>query len=298
MNPYAKDIIKHLDRITASGNRPSIIFQDFLDMTRATLEAIPAHLRSVLRDGAFAPDTEETAKLFERMRNRYETKYYWEHFANAFYALLDSADGEDGEVIWDDTIGQVYMEWGVPNKHTGQFFTPFEIARMMAALTLADIEDQLFQRLETAYLKTPTGKLHELITSSQQVSAFVRKLGGDLVPMCAEHIEPITINDCACGSGVMFLAAAEQTPRWALNWGLVQFYGQDIDQACVTMCKINMMIYGLNGFNLKNALELSQAELAGIPEPYAGKYAEAQANPDRVEEISAEVRAWKQEALL
>ena len=298
MNLYAKDIIKHLDHITASGNRPSVVFQDFLDITLDTLEAMPAHIRSAVREGKFAQDTPEVAERFERLRARYTSKYCWDHFSQAFILLLQSADGEEGVVEWDDTIGQIYMDWGVPNKRTGQFFTPFEISRMMAALTMGDIEDQLYQRLEAAYLKTPAGSMHEIMTSRERVSAFVRKMGAYLVPMCAEHIDPITICDPSVGSGVMLLAAAEQTPRWALNWGLVQFYGMDIDQTCVTMCKINVKLYGLNGFNLKNALELSRTEIENLPEPYASKYAEAQANPERIEEITAELQKYKQGALL
>jgi type I restriction-modification system DNA methylase subunit len=137
-----------------------------------------------------------------------------------------------------------------------------------------------------------------MLTSRERVSAFVREMGENMITLCAEHIQPITVCDPSVGSGVMLLAAAEQTPRWALNWGLVQFYGQDIDQACVTMCRINVLLYGLNGFNLKTALELSQAEIAALPEPYASQYAAAQANPERIPEIAAELREYKQAALL
>jgi hypothetical protein len=283
MNQYAKQIIKHLDHITASGNRPSTIFQDFIDMTCATLEAIPVHLRSAVRDRQFAADTEETAKLFERMRGRYASSYCWEHFSNAFYTLLDSADGPDGALEWDDTIGQVYMDWGVPNKHTGQFFTPYEVARMMAQMQ--GIEELVYQRLETAYLKSSYGVIHLMLTGDPaRVSAFVRRMGGDLVHLCVERFEQIKVQDCACGSGVMLLAAAEQTPRWALDWGLVKFFGQDIDQACVTMTRINMMIYGLNGFKMKCIVAMTPDELPAVSEPAEG--------------IVVDVGSWKQGALL
>lgn len=258
MNTYAKDIIKHLDRITSSGNRPSVIFEDFLDLAHATLEAIPSHLRAVIKDRVLAPDTEATTKLLQRLHARYTHKSHWQEFTAAFHILLDSADGPDGTIQWDDTIGQVYMEWGVPNKHTGQFFTPYEIARLMA--TMQDIEEQVHQRIEAAYLKSSYGAIHLLLTEDQQrVSRFIRANAQNLVHLFVEHIEPLTVNDCACGSGVMLLAAAEQTPRWALDWGIVQFSGQDIDATCVRMAQINMMIYGLNGYNLKNELAIAEA---------------------------------------
>jgi hypothetical protein len=74
-----------------------------------------------------------------------------------------------------------------------------------------------------------------------------------------------------------------------LNWGLVQFYGMDIDMSCVKMAQINMMIYGLNGFNLKTALALAEVDFAGIPEPYQSAYREVQRQPERLEEIRAQV---------
>ena len=179
------------------------------------------------------------------------------------------------------------MEWNVSNKYNGQYFTPYHVAHMMA-VTL-DIEQTIYERLERAYSSSPIGAMQQFM-SDKPLGEFVRKMGGDLIQLCVEHFEPIKVNDCACGSGVMLLAAAEQCPRWALNWGLVQFYGMDIDATCVKMAQINMMIYGLNGFNLKTALALAEADFEGIPEPFQSAYREAQKEPERLEEIGVQVR--------
>lgn len=37
-----------------------------------------------------------------------------------------------------DILGEVYMESGCGNKNTGQFFTPYNVSKMSAALTLKD----------------------------------------------------------------------------------------------------------------------------------------------------------------
>lgn len=84
-----------------------------------------------------------------------------------------------------------------------------------------------------------------------------------------------------------------------MDWNLVQFYGMDIDQTCVNMARLNLMLHGMNGFSIKCALALSDIELQSIPDPYQSAYREAQsAEPERVDEIAKEIRAWKQPALL
>lgn len=287
MNNEAKAIIRELERVTAIGAGQNQVFDDWLEITHATLQRLPVHLRAA-RMGEPLTDTPETVTLWERLKVRYNRPYCWEHFSKAFVILLESA--------WqiDDTLGQVYMDWGIPNKYSGQFFTPFSVARLMAGMTTGP--EMVYQRLQAAYEQSTYGAIHKLL-SPDRIPDFVRKMGADLVPLCAEFIQPLTICDPCCGSGVMFLAAAETFERWMLDWGLVQFYGMDIDRTCVMMAQVNLMIYGLNGFSLKCALELSQAELQAVPEPWQAKYAEAQAQPERVDEILNEVRSWQQPVL-
>ena len=38
----------------------------------------------------------------------------------------------------DDYLGKIYMELSTGNSHTGQFFTPFHVCKMMAGVALAD----------------------------------------------------------------------------------------------------------------------------------------------------------------
>jgi type I restriction-modification system DNA methylase subunit len=285
MSRYSSEIIKELSHITSSGSKPFQIFEDYLDLTLATLEAMPAHVRSAVKERKPAEDTKETQALFAKLRERYDAVYF-KRFSNAFMVLLDSTETQAGELQWNDTIGEAYMEWNVSNKYSGQYFTPYHVAHMMAVSL--EIEQTVYERLEKAYLSSSTGAMHKFM-SDKPLGEFVRKMGGDLVQLCVEHFEPIKVNDCACGSGVMLLAAAEQCPRWALNWGLVQFYGMDIDATCVKMAQINMMIYGLNGFNLKTALALAEADFQGIPEPFQSAYRDVQKEPERLEEIHAQV---------
>jgi type I restriction-modification system DNA methylase subunit len=56
----------------------------------------------------------------------------------------------------------------------------------------------------------------------------------------------------------MLLSAAATFPRWAIDMGLVQFYGIDIDPTCVQMCKINLMLHGMNSYFVKCANALTE----------------------------------------
>ena len=150
------------------------------------------------------------------------------------------------------------MEFGHPSKWGGQYFTPFSLAKMMAATTTLDLPQLVHQRIKTACQGDP-------LAESLLLTGFMLK-GEDaegwyfnkLIPAIAHKVEPVTVHDPACGSGVMFLAAASEIPRWMLDWGFVRFSGQDIDQTCVQMAKVNMMLYGLNGYSLKCAVAVGE----------------------------------------
>lgn len=56
-----------------------------------------------------------------------------------------------------------------------------------------------------------------------------------------EDGSPLRINDCACGSGRILLAAAKLAPGSIL-------YGCDVDHRCVMMTTINLALNGLRGY--------------------------------------------------
>lgn len=107
---------------------------------------------------------------------------------------------------YDDVLGGVYMALSQGHRSFGQYFTPFPIARMMAELALSE------------------------------------------VTLPAQNAPPLTFLEPAVGSGVMILAAADVLERrfpGAIAEGRVEFYGQDIDECCVAMCRLNMLLHGI-----------------------------------------------------
>ena len=225
------------------------VFDDWLGMVEATLTLLPEHAVSVAATGLPAEDPPEVKALWKDLNSRYKPAQM-QMFAGAFAELLNATWPSDVPV-WDDLIGAIYMSWGWPSTGFGQYFTPWHIAEMMAQLTY-DGGEEVHKMLRAAIAKEP---LAEAMLMAGMAQVILRPearafdwLVDKVLPLCAQHIEPIKVIDPCCGSGIMLLAKAKQYPAWMVQMGLVQFYGMDIDATCVQMCKINMMLYGLNGY--------------------------------------------------
>jgi N-6 DNA Methylase len=251
-----KQIVRELEQIgRISGQYPHTIFEDYLALTNASLDTLPLHIQEhaagqVLRD--FPQQVDPTIPaLWARLRQRYhyETKTVFNHFGNAFGQLLQAAQSG-----WNDWLGSIFMQWELSNHWKGQFFTPWPVAKLMAQLTLCDIERLCHERVKAALLH-PDNHLGAalllgscLIQSREEAhSYFVERL----VPAALPYVEPIQIYEPAVGSGAMLLAAAGMVPEWANQYAIVQYYGQDVDELCVQMAQIQLKLYGLNGFGLR-----------------------------------------------
>ncbi len=66
-----------------------------------------------------------------------------------------------------------------------------------------------------------------------------------VLPAALPYYEPVTVCDPALGSGRMLIAMAAECDRWAVENGLIEFFGQDIDERCVQMAKINFVLHGM-----------------------------------------------------
>src|SRR3989304_4647369 len=96
-SPQAAAIVKHLHKITATGRRPDDIFDDWLQLTEATLDMLPTHARAIAQTGHPAADMPEVAELWSRIRSRYHDQHgVFEQFSEAFNLLFQHAYDLDG----------------------------------------------------------------------------------------------------------------------------------------------------------------------------------------------------------
>ena len=256
----AEKITRLLEKATY-GNRPSRVFEDWLRLVEASLDMLPSHLASAVQHGRLAEDPPDVARLFEEMRARYRPQDF-ERFSEAMGILL-----EDTAAGYMDVIGQVYMDFANPNPGNGQYFTPLEVCYMMSLMTVGEGEEQVKTRLMEAIDQAPpleaalaqAGLLSGLLFEEGDPGARGWFIDHVLFPILP-YYKPITVCDPCVGSGRMLLTTAACYPAWAVQLGLVQFFGADIDPMCVQMARINIMLYGLNGTGLRYVQALAQAQ--------------------------------------
>ena len=158
---YTQKIIKHLKRVNAiSGHRPSTVFEDWLILVEASLEMLPVHLKAISETGQFASDSPETSEKFAQIRARYryhgddKVPVVWTEFGTAFALLFEgTAPGLGaakirGGYMGPDILGHVYMTYANSDPSwSAQYFTPWNVALLMAQMSIGDGEQQVHDRL-------------------------------------------------------------------------------------------------------------------------------------------------------
>ena len=114
---------------------------------------------------------------------------------------------------WVDLFGDYFMEYGANKKDRGQCFTPDSVCDVMARLSLS--------------IKGGT----DFDTMRHHVPGFGRK---------------VVVNDCACGSGRLLLAAGT-TYRHTTHKNDVYLVASDIDDRCCKQSAINILVHGFYG---------------------------------------------------
>lgn len=108
-----------------------------------------------------------------------------------------------------DFLGELYMNLELGNKHAGQFFTPYDVCRVMAEVTINE----------------------------------------DLLKSQIEQHGWISVNDCACGAGATLVAAANILRSKGLNYQQqALFVAQDVDATVALMCYIQLSLLGCAGY--------------------------------------------------
>jgi hypothetical protein len=233
-----RQICRLLEKAESSGQHPWRIFEDWTVLVEAFLDAMP-RLLAARFEGRPPPIPAEITERETEVAAKYR-EYELVLFREAIDILVNSTH------FYADTVGEVFMSYGYPSGWHGQFFTPFHVAQAMA--NLAGVQErEVHERLKEAIAKSVPAQAQLLAGLVLPSELTLDHMIAHVIPLAVEQYEPIKVYDPACGSGVMFLAAASTLPSWMTQMGLVSFHGQDIDPLCVRMARINIMLYGLDG---------------------------------------------------
>jgi len=245
-DPMARKIVKRLADLTYS-RRPDEVYSDFLHLTEIYLRRLPINVLHVVQHGTMPADDGEDTETWRRIAKKYK-KDQFKVFAEATHMLIDACDPTITHPYYHDLLGDIYMFWGWPDRAKGQYFTPYDLAFMMAKMTLEADADKLCRKAVADAIDKSI--YHEVWGASGASMTMPGKedLMLFMLPMVYQHLQPVLIQEPCIGSGVMMLAAAAVCPRWAVDSAVVQFWGSDIDPDCVLMSKVNFMLYGLNGY--------------------------------------------------
>lgn len=145
---------------TASGaRRISQVFSDFCEVAAIAIR------NSVERDG------------FRKREDRYleVTTAYQREELDRFAEVL-ALLGLELERNPSDVLGSLYMSLDLGNAGTGQFFTPYEVSRIMAAMTIGDVSGRLTEESSFITLAEPTCGAGGMIIAASDV---IRSQGFD-----------------------------------------------------------------------------------------------------------------------
>lgn len=233
MNIYEtrkKEFVKKIERMSGK-HRPSDIFRDFCFMARIALA-------NLSKD----PKLEDE---YNTILARYGKDV--QPFQELLACAVDAYEHQFG-----DFLGECYEELGAQNLKAGQFFTPYNVSRTMAEITI----------------------------DKQKALADIERNGY------------ITINDCACGAGSTLIAGLEVLKnKHGINYQQkCLVVAQDVDDFCAAMCYIQLALLGapavvITGNTL--TLEISRAWYTPFYQIFGWRYKEQRRHREKKQQQEA-----------
>jgi len=187
---HRKEFIKMFEKTAYTGNKHQI-WSDFVYLCASALSQ-PLDYR------------QEREDEYLRIINSYG-KETQDTFLKMFGELI-LAFAEEG---FADILGEIYGTLGLTNAKTGQFFTPYHICKLMAALN----------------------------GDNGSLTAEIGRKGY------------ISVNDRCCGTGAMLIAFADHCKQCGIDYEQsVLFVAQDIDPVVALTCYLQMTLFNMPGY--------------------------------------------------
>ena len=125
-NNYRKEFIDTFQTLTGKYNRWTI-WEDFVAMFACALS-----------NSADAEHFGKREDMYQKIVEKYTEKEQ-----EVFPSLVSFVINAYGENTEQDFLGSIFMELGLGNERNGQFFTPYCVSRMMSAMMLENIVEEV-----------------------------------------------------------------------------------------------------------------------------------------------------------
>ncbi|MFN8456972.1 MAG: hypothetical protein U0401_20285 [Anaerolineae bacterium] len=242
IRPETRQIIRALEKVRASsGDRPEVVFGDWLTWLEVLLTLLPAHLRTAARTGQ--SHTAQAQELRSHLRERYRrgggyadpSARIWDSFVEVLGFLLAVvrsglwADSPEAGPMGPDILGEVYMAYSDYDPAWQAYqLVSWQEHRLTANQTLGlagetEILDRLREACQHPGNAAGLAALQEA-PSADQPQAVADWLTGRVIPAAMATYEPFTILDAWAGTGARLLALAPEFPGLGCPPGLGDLY--------------------------------------------------------------------------
>lgn len=124
-NEAKAEIVKRIQRMSGSQS-PYNIFSDWIECFALSI----ANTSMLIHNSVW----QEREKRYKQIINKYSKEERIQFAEMCGLLTLAYEDGKDFR--FGDILGEIYMESGSGNKHTGQFFTPYHVSLLTAKMSI------------------------------------------------------------------------------------------------------------------------------------------------------------------
>ncbi|QEY25806.1 N-6 DNA methylase [Neisseria zalophi] len=160
MNNSNKEIVK-LFKSFGSAYRVADLFRDFVEVTAIVL----------INQYAFDGKWEQRENRYHEIRKQYAESDF-KQFAEILGVLIVETRGQREQGLFADILGCLYMDLGLGNPNSGQYFTPYNISKLMAAIVNQDLAEKLKTDPFVSVLEPTCGSGVNLIAFAENVCSL------------------------------------------------------------------------------------------------------------------------------
>lgn len=138
--------------------RVADLFRDFIEVTAIALT----------NQYAFDDEWEQRENRYHEIRKQYSESDF-KRFAEILGALVVETHNHREQGLFADILGCLYMDLGLGNPDSGQYFTPYNISKLMADIVNQDLAEKLKTEPFVSVLEPTCGSGANLIAFAENV---------------------------------------------------------------------------------------------------------------------------------